>query len=277
MKWLTKNKNRIFIFFILILFVDFNLKAETEAERRASERRLQEIVDRDEKKTQQEADRVYDEKYGPGKTDYSYVPIYFILYPMVAFMIYLFLSWFIESWKEDYGWKITNYTDFSGGLDHLRKPLQQLQYMPIQQRVFIQNGRPDTRNHPNGIHGFNSLVIEYRNSSDILRKKEIEDIFQDKEWGVPCWKGKNMLKHSLDEIAVFPCSKPCPQCKGGIDSSNLKDGNLYTCPLCKKEMLFINDILENQGSLLTKYQSADADRKWEIYNIFKKQGWGQPY
>ena len=71
MKWLTKNKNRIFIFFILILFVNLNIKAETEAERRASIRYFQEHLDREEKKTQQEADRIYDEKDGPGKTNYD--------------------------------------------------------------------------------------------------------------------------------------------------------------------------------------------------------------
>ena len=194
MKWLTKNGNRMFIFFILIFFVNLNVKAETEAERRASLRYYQERLDREEKKTQQEADRVYNERYGPGKTDYSYVPIYFILYPIIAYGIYLFLFWFIESWKKDYGWKITNYTDLSGGLDHLRKPLQQLQYMPIEQEVFLQNGRPETKNNPNGIHGFNSLVVEYENSSDIIRKKEIEDIFQEKEWGVPYLKKKKKIQ-----------------------------------------------------------------------------------
>jgi hypothetical protein len=28
---------------------------------------------------------------------------------------------------------------------------------------------------------------------------------------------------------------------------------------------------------LKEYKKADADRKWEIYNIFKEQGWGKPY
>ena len=113
MKWLKINETLMLIVLIVIFFVNLSLKAETEAERRASERRIQEILDRDEKKTQQETDRVYNERYGPGKTDYSYVPIYFILYPMVAFMIYLFLLWFIESWKEDYGWKRIEYTGFN--------------------------------------------------------------------------------------------------------------------------------------------------------------------
>ena len=101
--------------------MNLSLKAETEAERRASERRIQEILDRDEKKTQQEEDRIYNEKYGPGKTYYSYVPFYFIVYPMVAFMIYLFLIAFIESWKENYGWKRIKYTGFN--LDYKNKNL----------------------------------------------------------------------------------------------------------------------------------------------------------
>lgn len=28
---------------------------------------------------------------------------------------------------------------------------------------------------------------------------------------------------------------------------------------------------------LKEYKKADADRKWEIYNAFKEQGWGKPY
>lgn len=28
---------------------------------------------------------------------------------------------------------------------------------------------------------------------------------------------------------------------------------------------------------LKEYKKADADRKWEIYNTFKEQGWGKPY
>ena len=28
---------------------------------------------------------------------------------------------------------------------------------------------------------------------------------------------------------------------------------------------------------LKEYKKADPDRKWEIYNIFKKHGWGKPY
>ena len=30
-------------------------------------------------------------------------------------------------------------------------------------------------------------------------------------------------------------------------------------------------------NLKKEYKKANADRKWEIYNKFKKQGWGKPY
>ena len=114
MKWLTKNKNRIFIFFILILFVNLNIKAETEAERRASIRYFQEHLDREEKKTQQEADRIYDEKYGPGKTNSSNGSNIFAIFILIPVVI-IFLGYSIiemsqntnlsrEVWPKNRNW-----------------------------------------------------------------------------------------------------------------------------------------------------------------------------
>ena len=114
MNWSKINGIKTLVVSILILFVNLNIKAETEAERRASERRLQEIVDRDEKKTQQEADRIYHEKYGPGKTDYSKALDtflrFFLTIVLVAFSAYSIIEfsqqtdWSQEIWPKNRNW-----------------------------------------------------------------------------------------------------------------------------------------------------------------------------
>ena len=263
---------------IIILFSNLILKAESEAEKRASDRRFREIMAQHEERVDREADRIYNERYGPGKQDIlSIIPSelirLFILVPALLAFVYMFAI----AWEKSYGpigsQNKIKYTNYYKHFSALRKPLKLPETLPIEQKVFLQNGRPETKNHPNGIHGFNSLVIEYANTTSIIRKKEIEEVFKNKAWGVPYLKEKERLKYTLDQIAVFPC----PQCKGGIDSSNLKEGGLYTCPHCNNEIVFRNQFVETPWRLYQEYGSANSDRKWEIYNIFKKQGWGLPY
>jgi hypothetical protein len=43
-----------------------------------------------------------------------------------------------------------------------------------------------------------------------------------------------------------------------------------------KDSLTEEEILE-YNSLIKEYQEADGNRKWEIYSLFTKNGWGNPY
>ena len=83
------------------------------------------------------------------------------------------------------------------------------------------------------------LKNEYLNADDI-RKREISNLFQEMGWGKP--------------------------------QENISGTEISLMQKCNK----VNPI-KNKERLLEEYKIANADRKWEIYNIFKEQGWGKPY
>ena len=69
---------------------------------------------------------------------------------------------------------------------------------------------------------------------------------------------------------------------GKADKSGTEDLEIKAQPLPATENASVavpkeKTSNEQRKELIKEYKKADADRKWEIYNIFKEQGWGDPY
>lgn len=69
---------------------------------------------------------------------------------------------------------------------------------------------------------------------------------------------------------------------GKTDDSKLNEEKslLEDVPSAEKQSISAsaeNKSTEQRKELLKEYKKADADKKWEIFNIFNKSGWGKPY
>ena len=251
MKWLTKNRNRIFIFLILILFVNLNIKAETEAERRASIRYFQEHLDREEKKTQQEADRVYNERYGPGKRPPNTFGddliglscigsfclfVLFLIAPDFVINIFTSISDLFSSKPEDSKMASRDYG--SGGISTSESDPK---YTCERGQVgydYVNN----LKQHSSDIGKINRLEYGAKgsshNDSDYQEylselRKPLNPSKNNFVEGLPAGFSSKS-KDQSDSIDLFPC----PGCGGMIESAGLSDCVMYTCPHCEKYLSF---------------------------------------
>lgn len=128
-------------------------------------------------------------------------------------------------------------------LDHLEASCIRLMNWPNPSKSLF-NKKHETSNIPKG---------EYSERLDLFADR-LEDLalkIRRLQWG-------KTEKSKTGDLETE--SQPLPAAeKPSVQVSNEKTSNAQ-----KKEFL-------------KEYKKADADRKWEIYNTFKEQGWGKPY
>jgi hypothetical protein len=128
-------------------------------------------------------------------------------------------------------------------LDHLEASCIRLMNWPNPSKSLF-NKKHETSNIPKG---------EYSERLDLFA-----DRLEDLAWKIRRLQWGKTEKSKTGDLETEPQHLPAAE-KPSVQVSNEKTSNAQ-----KKEFL-------------KEYKKADADRKWEIYNTFKEQGWGKPY